>query len=150
LSAKQPAGAAVDTDRGRWLFKEEPTHYPFDRLVKDGETTWDGVENNLALKHLRNVRKGDPILFYHTGEERRVVGIMSAVSDPYPDPARDDGRFVVVDVRPVRKLPRPVALAEMKADERFSGFDLIRIGRLSVMPVPERFWAAIMEDGGIP
>ena len=148
MSRKKPAVVVGAERRGRWLFKEEPTHYPFDQLVKDGKTTWDGVENNLALKHLRNVRKGDSILYYHTGEERRVVGIMSAVSDPYPDPARDDGRFVVVDVSPVRKLPRPVTLAEIKADERFSGFDLIRIGRLSVMPVPERFWAAIMEDGG--
>ncbi len=128
-----------------WLFKEEPMHYAFDQLVKDGNMRWDGVENNAALKNLRSVKKGDEILFYHTGDEKQVVGLMKASSDAYPDPNDKEGRLTVVDVKPVRKLRRPVTLAEMKASPKFSGFDLLRVPRLSVMPVPEEFWSEIMK-----
>jgi predicted RNA-binding protein with PUA-like domain len=130
--------------RGRWLFKEEPSHYSFDQLLKDGSARWDGVENNAALKNLRSVKKNDEILFYHTGEEKRVVGLMRASSDSYPDPNDATGKLVVVDVKPVRSLPRPVTLSEMKSNSRFAGFDLLRIPRLSVLPVPEKFWTEIM------
>jgi predicted RNA-binding protein with PUA-like domain len=136
---------AQSTRSGGWLFKEEPTHYSFDQLLKDGGATWNGVQNNMALKNLRSVRKGDEILFYHTGEEKRVVGIMKATSDSYPDPDSKDGKLVVVDVKPVRKLRNAVSLAEMKSDPRFAGFDLLRLPRLSVMPVPEKFWKQILE-----
>lgn len=129
---------------GRWLFKEEPTHYSFDELVKDGNTRWDGVENNAALKYLRSVKKGDEILFYHTGNEKQVVGLMKAGSDAYPDPGDKEGKLTVVDVRPVRKLRRPVTLAEMKVSPKFAGFVLLRVPRLSVMPVSEEFWSEIM------
>jgi len=105
---------------------------------------WDGVENNLALKYLRQVRKGDEILFYHTGDEKSVIGTMKAVSDPYPDPNASTDKLVAVDVAPVAKLHRPITLAEMKSDKSFAGFDLLRIPRLSVMPVQERTWLEIL------
>lgn len=126
-----------------WLFKEEPTHYSFDDLVKDKTTEWAGVRNPLAQKHLRSVRKGDRIFYYHTGDEKAVVGIARAVSDPYPDPADKAGKLVVVDVAAERKLARAVTLAEIKADRAFASFPLTRIPRLSVMPVSDKEWAAI-------
>jgi predicted RNA-binding protein with PUA-like domain len=131
--------------KARWLFKEEPSHYSFDRLQKDGKTVWDGVENNLALKNLRNVKKDDEIIFYHTGEERSAVGLMKAASDAYHDPKSKEARLVVVDVKPIRKLKRPVSLTEMKSDPKFAGFDLLRLSRLSVVPVPEKFWSEILK-----
>jgi predicted RNA-binding protein with PUA-like domain len=137
----------LNSSRSRWLFKEEPSHYSFDRLQEDGRTVWTGVRNNLALKNLRKVEKGDPVMFYHTGEERRVVGVMRATSGAYPDPQAEDGRFVVVDVEPVKKLRRPVTLAEMRARPRLRGFDLLRLPRLSVMPVPEDVWNEILKLG---
>jgi len=134
----------MSSHKAKWLFKEEPSHYSFDRLQEDGRTVWGGIRNNLALKHLRGVKKGDLALFYHTGEEKRIVGVMRTASDAYPDPDEDDDRLVVVDVEPVQKLRRPVTLAEMKADPRLKGFDLLRISRLSVMPVSEGYWDEIM------
>jgi predicted RNA-binding protein with PUA-like domain len=131
--------------KARWLFKEEPSHYSFDQLLKDGKTIWDGVENNLALKNLRNVKKDDGIIFYHTGEERSAVGLMKAVSDAYHDPKSKEARLVVVDVKSIRKLKRPVSLTEMKSDPKFAGFDLLRLSRLSVVPVPEKFWSEILK-----
>ena len=130
-----------------WLFKEEPSYYSFERLLKDGKTIWDGVENNLALKHLRKVRKGDKAFFYHTGGETAIVGIISVVSDPYPDPAKNNPKLVVVDIKPERKLPRPVALSEMKSNQKFARFDLVRLPRLSIMPVPDEIWNEILSLG---
>jgi predicted RNA-binding protein with PUA-like domain len=126
-----------------WLFKEEPDHYSLDDLFRDKRTVWDGVENNLALKHLRSVQKGDRVLYYHTGKEKAVVGEMEVVKGPYPDPARDDERLVVVDVKPIRRFTRAVPLAEIKANPQFADFALVRISRLSVMPVTEEQWAEI-------
>jgi predicted RNA-binding protein with PUA-like domain len=126
-----------------WLVKEEPTHYGFDELVKDKKAAWTGVRNALAQKHLRAITSGDRILYYHTGDERAVVGIARAVSAPYPDPEDSSGRSVAVDVAPVKRLPRPVTLAEIKADPAFADFPLVRIGRLSVMPVTDAQWARI-------
>lgn len=119
-----------------WLLKTEPSDYSWDELVRDGGTRWDGVANNTALIHMRNARKGDGAVIYHTGDERAAVGLAAVTSDPFPDPEAGDPRLVVFDVRPVEKLARPVTLAEMKADPAFSGFDLLRISRLSVVPVP--------------
>lgn len=124
-----------------WLFKQEPSSYSYSQLEKDGRTVWDGVANNLALKHLRGVRKGDKALFYHTGDEKQIVGIMDVVSDPYPDPK--DRSMVVVDVAPSRRL-RPVTLEQIKSDRAFSGWELVRISRLSVMPVPDELWDRII------
>jgi predicted RNA-binding protein with PUA-like domain len=126
-----------------WLFKEEPDHYSLEDLFRDKRTVWDGVENNLALKHLRSAQKGDRVLYYHTGSVKAVVGVMEVVKGPYPDSTRDDPRFVVVDVKPVRRLDRPVSLAEIKANPKFAGFALVRISRLSVMPVTDEQWAEI-------
>jgi predicted RNA-binding protein with PUA-like domain len=126
-----------------WLFKEEPSHYSFDALVKDRRTVWSGVKNPLAQKHLRSVRKGDRIFYYHTGDERAVVGIAKALGDSYADPADKSGKQAVVDVAPVKRLARPVTLAEIKADRAFKDFPLVRIARLSVMPVSDDEWARI-------
>lgn len=126
-----------------WLFKEEPDHYSLDDLFRDKRTVWNGVENNLALIHLRSIKKGDRVLYYHTGKEKAVVGVMEVVKGPYPDPARDDERFVVVDVKPVGRLDRPVSLTEIKSNAKFANFDLVRNSRLSVMPVTDEQWAEI-------
>jgi predicted RNA-binding protein with PUA-like domain len=126
-----------------WLFKEEPTHYSFDMFTKDKKTVWSGVKNPLAQKHLRAVKKGDRIFYYHTGDEKSVVGIAKALGDAYPDPDDTTGKASVVDVGPVKKLARPVTLAEIKADKAFADFPLVRISRLSVMPVTDAEWARI-------
>jgi predicted RNA-binding protein with PUA-like domain len=126
-----------------WLFKEEPTNYGFDELVKDTQTVWSGVKNPLAQKHLRSVRRGDRIFYYHTGDEKAVVGIARAAGDAYVDPKDRTGKSAVVDVAPVKRLPRPVTLAEIKADPAFKTFPLVRISRLSVMPVSDEEWARI-------
>jgi predicted RNA-binding protein with PUA-like domain len=126
-----------------WLFKEEPDHYSLDDLFRDKRTVWAGIENNLALKHLRSVKKGDHVFYYHTGKEKAVVGVMEVVKSPYADPKRDDARFVVVDVKPIRRLDRPVTLAEIKANPTFADFALVRLSRLSVMPVTAKQWAEI-------
>jgi len=126
-----------------WLFKEEPTHYGFDALVKDRRTVWSGVKNPLAQKHLRSVRKGDRIFYYHTGDEKSVVGIAKALGDAYPDSKDKSGKMSVVDVAPVKKLARPVTLAEIKADKTFRDFPLVRISRLSVMPVTDEEWERV-------
>lgn len=118
-----------------WLLKEEPEHYSFADLVRDGKTSWTGVRNPLAQRHLRAIQKGDRIFFYHTGSEKVVVGIAKAAGAPYPDPADPTGKLHAVDVLPVRALKRPVPLSSIKADEFFESFPLVRMPRLSVMPV---------------
>jgi predicted RNA-binding protein with PUA-like domain len=127
-----------------WLFKEEPTHYSYDDLVRDGKTSWTGVKNPVAQKHLRAVGKGDRIFFYHTGDVKAVVGIARAAGAAYPDPADASGRLYAVDVQPVRKLKTPVTLASIKADKSFAAFPLTRIPRLSVMPVTDDEWERIL------
>ena len=126
-----------------WLFKEEPTHYSFDALVKDKKTVWSGVKNPLAQKHLRSVKRGDRIFYYHTGDEKSVVGTAKALNDAYADPDDKSGKSAVVDVAPVGKLARPVTLAEIKSTPAFRDFPLVRISRLSVMPVSDDEWARI-------
>jgi predicted RNA-binding protein with PUA-like domain len=126
-----------------WLFKEEPEHYSFEQLLGDKRAAWSGVKNSLALKHLRSAKKGDHVLYYHTGKEKAVVGVMEVVKDPYPDPRQDDPQYVVVDVKPVRRLDRAVSLAEIKANPKFADFALVRISRLSVMPVTAGQWKEI-------
>ncbi|MGB7219020.1 MAG: EVE domain-containing protein [Vicinamibacterales bacterium] len=126
-----------------WLFKEEPTHYGFDAFVQDRQTVWSGVKNPLAQKHLRSVKKGDRIFYYHTGDEKAVVGIAKALGDAYLDPNDTSGKQSVVEIAPVKKLARPVTLAEIKADTAFKTFPLVRISRLSVMPVTDAEWTRI-------
>jgi predicted RNA-binding protein with PUA-like domain len=122
----------------RWLFKTEPSDYSFDRLVRDQGTRWDGVRNPLALKHLRAVRKGDEIAVYHTGSVKAVVGLARAAADAEGDSVR------LVPVRPVG----PVTLAAIKSDPRFRDFALVRMGRLSVMPVPDVLWDPLTRRPG--
>jgi predicted RNA-binding protein with PUA-like domain len=127
----------------RWLFKEEPTHYSFDQFTKDGRTSWTGVRNPLAQKHLRSIARGDLIFYYHTGDEKAVVGVMKADGSPYLDPKDKAKKLYAVDVVPVRKLKRPVTLREIKTDGRFDDFLLVRMSRLSVMPVTDMQWKDI-------
>ena len=126
-----------------WLFKEEPSNYSYDAFVKDKETTWSGVKNPVAQKNLRSVKKGDRVFYYHTGDEKQIVGVATAIGDAYPDPKDTTGKAYVVDIAPVNKLPRPVTLKEIKADAAFADFPLVRISRLSVMPVKDAEWKRI-------
>jgi predicted RNA-binding protein with PUA-like domain len=126
-----------------WLFKEEPANYSYQAFTKDGRTVWSGVRNPVAQKHLHSVKKGDRVFYYHTGSERAVVGIAKAVRDAYPDPDDATGKSAVVEIEPVKALARPVTLAEIKADASFADFALVRIARLSVMPVTDAQWKKI-------
>ncbi len=128
----------------RWILKTEPGTYSFEDLVRERRTCWDGVANPVALKHLRAMRPGDPVLIYHTGKERRAVGLAKVVSDPYPDPKGKDPARVVVDLEADRPLARPVTLAEVKADPAFRDLALVRMGRLSVVPVPPEQWTRLL------
>lgn len=129
----------------RWLFKTEPHEYSYNDLEQEKKTIWDGVANNLALKNLREVRLGDEVLIYHSAEEKAIVGIAEAISDAYPDPQEADDKVVVVNLKPKRRLARPLTLAEIKAIEELSDFDLVRLPRLSVMPVTPEQWQ-ILQD----
>ena len=123
--------------------KEEPEHYSYDQLAQDRKTVWAGVKNPLAQKHLRSIRKGDRIFYYHTGKEKAVVAVAHAGGDAYPDPTDQSGKLYVVDVVADKKLARPVTLAEIKADRAFATFPLVRMSRLSVMPVTDAEWTRI-------
>jgi predicted RNA-binding protein with PUA-like domain len=124
-----------------WLFKEEPTHYSFAELQRDSSTVWDGISNNMALKNLRQVRRGDRVFFYHTGKEKAVVGEMVVVADPQVNAA--DPKDVSVEVKAVRPLPRPVTLAEIKGDKALADWDLVRLSRLSIVPVTKVQWQRV-------
>lgn len=129
---------------GRWLFKTEPTAYSWDQLERDRRTVWDGVKNALALKHLGSVAKGDEVLVYHTGDEKAAIGVAEVVRGAYPDPKQKDPRLVVVELAAGKRLAKPVPLAEMRANRKLAGFDLLRLPRLSVMPVSAAQWAEIL------
>jgi predicted RNA-binding protein with PUA-like domain len=129
----------------KWLLKSDPETYSFADLERDGQTRWDGVSNNLALKHLRNIHRGDTAFIYHTGEERAIVGTAEVISDPYPDPNERDPRRVVVDLKAGKRLARPVSLDEIKRQPVLKDFELVRLPRLSVMPVGEPQWKVLME-----
>ena len=131
-----------------WLAKQEPSGprgYNILQLKEDKKTIWDGVHNNLALKHIRNMKKDDLGFFYHTGDERQVVGIMSVTSNPYPNPEEDNERFVVVDVKFKSLLAKSVGLDEIKKQKGLENWELLRISRLSVMPVPKSIWDLIIK-----
>jgi predicted RNA-binding protein with PUA-like domain len=130
-----------------WLVKSEPTTYSFEQLTKDGKTVWDGVRNNAAALHLKAMKVGDETLFYHSQEGKAVVGIAKVVKEAFPDASDPTGRFVAVELAPVRPLARPVTLAEMKAMPELSALEMIRQGRLSVSPVRPAEWAAILKAG---
>lgn len=122
--------------------KSDPGTYSFDDLVREGKTVWDGVSNTLALKHIRAMRRGDAVLVYATGDEKAIIGRAEVASDPYPDPKASDPRLAVVDLVARERLARPVPLAEVKADPAFADFALVRMPRLSVMPVTDEQWAS--------
>lgn len=137
-----------------WLFKTEPSECSLADLQRAGRTTWDGVNNPTALLHLREVRRGDTVFIYHTGDERAVVGVARAAGDPFEDPARPglnprgEPKFAVIDLEEARPFARPAPLAAIKADPRFKDFPLVTMGRLSVMPVPAALERALRDMGG--
>jgi len=132
-----------------WILKTEPSEYAFADLQRDGRARWDGVTNALALKHLRSMHRGDPVLIYHTGDEKRLVGMATVASDPYPDPKAGDERIVVVDLEPGEPLRIPVTLAQVKGDPAFAELGLVRMSRLSVVPVPEVMWKRMLGMAGM-
>jgi predicted RNA-binding protein with PUA-like domain len=127
----------------KWLLKTEPGTYSWDDLVRDKRTTWDGVANATALINIRAMKKGDLALIYHTGNVKAAVGVAEIASDPYVDPKEKTGKATVIDLKPKKPLAAPVTLAQIKSDPAFKGFDLLRIGRLSVVAVPEAMWKRI-------
>ena len=127
----------------KWLMKSEPDVYSWDDLVRDGTTDWDGVRNNAARLHLRAMKPGDEAFFYHSNADKSVIGIMKIAGPQQPD--GPDGAWVKVPVAPVRKLPRPVTLAEIKAEPKLAAMELVRQSRLSVSPVREEEWALILQ-----
>jgi predicted RNA-binding protein with PUA-like domain len=133
----------------RWILKTDADVYPFDQLERDRKTVWDGVSNAVALKHIRSMAPGDPVLIYHSGEGKELVGLARISSAPYPDPKRDDPKLVVVDIEVGRRLPKSVSLAAVKADPFFADLGLVRMSRLSVIPVPEHQWNKLLGMGGL-
>jgi predicted RNA-binding protein with PUA-like domain len=127
----------------QWLVKEEPEHYAYSQLERDGRTVWAGVKNPVAQKHLRAIRRGERIFYYHTGKQKAVVAIAKALGDAYVDPKDKSGKLFVVDIAPEKTLRRPVTLAEIKADATFASCPLVRMSRLSVMPMTDTEWARV-------
>jgi len=133
---------------GYWLLKTDPDTYSYDDLELDKRTVWDGVRNNLALLNMRYMKKGDLAFIYHTGTEKQIVGLATVTSNPYPDPKVKNQRFLVIDVEAKARLNKCVTLAQAKERKEFRNFGLVRLSRLSVMPVDERIWKRIMLMAG--
>lgn len=131
-----------------WLVKSEPSSYSWEQLEKDGQTCWSGVRNYAARGHLKNMKKGDEVFFYHSNEGTDIVGIAKIIKEHYQDPTTDDDRWIAVDLKPYKKLKKPVTLEAIKKDKRLAGMALVRIGRLSVQPVTDKEWEIIMEMAG--
>ena len=131
-----------------WLIKSEPSTYSWDKLVKEGQTLWDGVRNYAARNNLRAMKKGDLAFFYHSNEGVEIVGIAKVAKEAYQDPTTEDAAWLVVDFKPHKKLKKPVTLVQIKADKRLANMDLVRLGRLSVQTVKEDEWDIVMEMAG--
>ena len=131
-----------------WLAKSEPSTYSWDDFVKEKQTCWSGVRNYAARLHLRTMKKGDEVLFYHSNEGTDIVGIAKVIREAYQDPTTDDDRGVAVDLKPIRKIKQPVALETIKKDKRLANMALVRLGRLSVQPVTGDEWKVVMELAG--
>ena len=131
-----------------WILKTDADTYPFEQLVRERRAVWDGVSNALALKHIRIMAKGDRAFIYHSGDEKALVGLARIVSDPYPDPKAGDPKLTVVDIEAGDRLPRPVTLAAVKADPAFADLGLVRMSRLSVIPVPPEQWSRLLGMAG--
>jgi predicted RNA-binding protein with PUA-like domain len=132
-----------------WLVKSEPDAYSWQQLVKDKETSWDGVRNFAARLHLKNMKKGDEVFYYHSNEGTDIVGIAKVSKEFYQDPTTDDDKWVSVMLKPVKALKKPVSLAQIKANKKLQNMALVRIGRLSVQPVTDEEWNIILEMGGM-
>lgn len=132
-----------------WLMKSEPDVYPWEQLVREKKGHWDGVRNHSAALNMKTMKRGDFAFFYHSNIGKEIVGIMEITKEAYPDPTDETGKFVMVDVKPVKPFPRPVTLAELKADPVFNSMDLIRLSRLSVGKVTDKEWALICKLGKI-
>jgi len=128
-----------------WLLKTEPNEYSYTDLEKENTAVWDGVKNALALKNMRTMLPGEEVFIYHTGKERRIMGLAQVASIAYADPKLNDIKRLVIDVRAVEKLPEPITLAQIKQDEKFAGFDLLRLPRLSIVPVLPQYWQRLLE-----
>lgn len=131
-----------------WLVKSEPNTYSYADLEKDGKTVWDGVRNNAAALHLKAMKVGDEVLFYHSQEGKAVVGVAKVVKEAFPDASDPTGRFVAVELAPVRKLKGEATLADMKANPALEAMVMLRQSRLSVSPVSDAEWAAILKMAG--
>ncbi|MBK6826411.1 MAG: EVE domain-containing protein [Chitinophagaceae bacterium] len=131
-----------------WLAKSEPIVYSWDDLVKEKQTCWSGIRNYAARLHLRAMKKGEEVLFYHSNEGTCIVGIAKVIKEAYPDPTTDNDRWVAVDLKPYKKLKLPVSLETIKKDKRLTEMALVRISRLSVQPVSEEEWKVVMELAG--
>ena len=132
-----------------WLVKSEPFKYSYEQLEKDKQTFWDGVRNYAARNNLKAMKKGDEVLFYHSNEGLAIVGIAKVAKEAYQDPTTDEDAWVVVDLKPYKKIKKPVTLEQVKADKRLKDMALVRLGRLSVQPVTEDEWNVVMELGGM-
>jgi predicted RNA-binding protein with PUA-like domain len=126
-----------------WLVKEEPSNYNYSQFLKDGRTVWSGVRNPVAQRNLKSMTKGDRVFYYHTGDEKQIVGTATVAGAPYADPKDADGKLYVVELAAGKALPSPVTLKAVKADPRFADFALTRVPRLSVMPVTDTQWKAL-------
>jgi predicted RNA-binding protein with PUA-like domain len=131
-----------------WILKTEPTTYSYGDLAGEKRTRWDGVKNNLALKHIRTIQAGDAVLIYHSGKEKSLVGQARVTSKPYADPDAGDPKLVVVDIEAAGALPRPVTLKEIKADEALAELALVRMPRLSVVPATAAQWKRMLQLAG--
>ena len=129
-----------------WLVKSEPIKYSWEQFNKDGKTYWDGVRNYAARNNLKAMKKGDKVFYYHSNEGLEIVGIAQVAKEHYPDPTTDDAAWVVVDLKPVKKLKHPVSLQQIKQDPRLSNMALLRLSRLSVQPVTEEEWNIVLEQ----
>ena len=132
-----------------WLAKSEPSAYSWDQLVKDKQTCWSGIRSYASRIHLKAMKKGDKVLFYHSNEGLDIVGIATVAKEFYQDPTTDDEAWVAVDLKAEKKLKKPVSLAQIKAEKRLSQMALIKISRLSVSPVTDEEWKVIMEMAGM-
>ncbi|HYL98625.1 MAG TPA: EVE domain-containing protein [Blastocatellia bacterium] len=137
------------SDVAGWLLKTEPTHYSYSDLEKEGKTTWDGVTNNLALSNIRRIKKGDSLIIYHTGEEKAIAGLAEAISQAYPDPKANDPKIVVVDIKAKKKAARRITLADVKKLPDLASSPLVRLPRLSVMPLTGKEWKKLTELAGL-
>ena len=133
----------------RWLVKSEPSVYSFQQLTKDGSTTWDGVRNYAARNHLRSMKKNDEVFYYHSMDATEIVGIAKVSKTAFQDPTTNEEAWVAVELKPVKALKRPVALAEIKKNPLLKNMALVRIGRLSVQPVSDEEWEEVMRMSGL-